>query len=70
MPDNAPFHLLNVADSNSSTSSSIRDLVASVRPSIEQIDNRNAHYTKVDAHTLIAGRAWFSGVMLGAPSTG
>lgn len=43
------------------------DLVAGVRPAFELIEDRNADYTKLDAHTLIADNAWCGGVVLGEP---
>ncbi len=39
--------------------------VAGVRPAFELIEDRNADYAHLDAHTLIADNAWCGGVVLG-----
>ncbi|MGI9354438.1 MAG: 2-keto-4-pentenoate hydratase [Rhizobiaceae bacterium] len=46
---------------------SARELVAGVRPAFELIEDRNADYSRLDAHTLIADNAWCGGVVLGEP---
>jgi 2-keto-4-pentenoate hydratase len=52
------------------TGRSARALVAGVRPAFELIEDRNADYSQLDAHTLIADNAWCGGVVLGAPLAG
>lgn len=49
---------------------SVLDLVASVRPAFELIEDRDADYTQIDVKTLVADNAWCGGVVLGEPIEG
>lgn len=49
---------------------SVLDLVASVRPAFELIEDKAADYTALDVLTLMADNAWCGGVVLGDPIAG
>lgn len=49
---------------------SVLDLVASVRPAFELIEDKDADYTKLDVLTLLADNAWCGGVVLGTEIAG
>ncbi len=51
------------------TSGSVRDLVATVRPCFELIEDRKADYANLDPLTLIADNAWCGGIVLGQELT-
>ncbi|MEM6664278.1 MAG: fumarylacetoacetate hydrolase family protein [Pseudomonadota bacterium] len=45
----------------------VLDLISTVRPAFELIDDKNADYTDICGLTLAADNAWCGGVVLGAP---
>lgn len=47
------------------TADSVRDLIASVHPAFELIEDRRADYAQLDILTLIADNAWCGGIVLG-----
>ena len=49
------------------TASSVRELVANVRPAFELIEDRDADYRYLDVMTLVSDNAWCGGVVLGSP---
>lgn len=49
---------------------SVLDLVASVRPAFELIEDKAADYSALDVLTLVADNAWCGGVVLGEPIEG
>lgn len=49
---------------------SVLDLVASVRPAFELIEDKAADYSALDVLTLVADNAWCGGVVLGEPIAG
>ncbi|MEO9462501.1 MAG: fumarylacetoacetate hydrolase family protein, partial [Marinomonas sp.] len=49
------------------TEESVKDLIATVRPAFEMIEDRGADYSQLDVRTIISDNAWCGGVVLGAP---
>lgn len=49
---------------------SVRGLIAGVRPAFELIEDFDADYAALDALTLVAANAWVAGVVLGEPIAG
>ncbi len=49
---------------------SVRGLIAGVRPAFELVDDLGADYSSIDALSLVAANAWCGGVVLGEPIRG
>lgn len=54
------------SQSQAHTIQSAYDFIAAVRPCFELIEDRNADYANLDPLTLIADKAWCSGIVLGS----
>lgn len=57
----------DVKQRTSCTVACISELVGSIMPAFELIEDRNANYNNLDPASLIADNAWCGGIVLGAP---